>query len=77
MLRGIAHLPNLEFSGINMVEFVLVFRLDRIFQLVDRFTFQNLNPKDGVDVVSENQTVEQDLADHETLKKVSGFAVMI
>src|SRR6266436_992522 len=60
MLRRIAHLPNTKFIGIDMVEFILHLLLDHFFEFIDGCVLQNPNPKDGVDVVSEIPTVDQD-----------------
>lgn len=67
VLRRITHLINIKFISGNVVEFGHLLLLDRIFQVVDRLTVRNPNPKDVIDITPENQTMEQYLLVHEGL----------
>ena len=65
VLRRIAHLINIKLISGNVVEFGRLLLLDSIFQVVDRLTARNPNPKGATDIMPENRTIERELLVHE------------
>ena len=59
-LRGIAHLPDVEFTGIDVAERMLVLLLDCILQVTNSSRTQDVNWKAIRIVESENPAVERD-----------------